>query len=148
MRKFTFISTPSHGYLKVSKAYLRKIGYDIGIISEYSGMNKDYVLLEEDEDATHFINFLKNKGISHSLQERYVRTVKYTHCFNLKFFDCKFKEGDSIKFEDLKEGFNGWYDISKFKGGYVHAWYNNRLYAINLKDAYALGVDYKFAEND
>tara|TARA_B110000014_G_scaffold211971_1_gene164281 strand:- start:90 stop:479 length:390 start_codon:yes stop_codon:yes gene_type:complete len=128
----------------VSKAYLRKIGYDIGIISEYSGMNKDYVLLEEDEDATHFINFLKNKGISHSLQERYVRTVKYTHCFNLKFFDCKFKEGDEIKLRGVC-GEPVWFDISKFMGGYVHCWRHNRLYRINLKHIYTLGVEYKFA---
>lgn len=147
MRKFIFISTPSHGYLKVSKAYLREIGYDIGIISEYSGMNKDYVLLEEDEDATHFINFLENKGISHSLTERYVRNIKYTHCFDRKFFDCKFKEGDSIKLWNIC-GKPVWFDISGFKGGYIYAWYNNNKYKINLKDAYTLGVEYKFAEND
>lgn len=67
---FTFIDTPSHGYLKVPKKKFLELGADKNKISKYSGMSKTLLYLEEDVDFVYFYNFLKNeKGIEMGLNE-------------------------------------------------------------------------------
>ena len=61
-RKFTFISDPGHGWLKVSRADLLK--YDVAhLISGYSYMRNNHVYLEEDIDAATFIRAVEATGV-------------------------------------------------------------------------------------
>ena len=58
-QKFPFISTPSHGYIKVHTTLLDKLGL-YGQISPYSPTHGAYRFLEEDCDAYKFICTLAN----------------------------------------------------------------------------------------
>src|ERR1035437_1425689 len=60
IRKHIFFSDPGHGWLKVSKKELEKLGIS-DKISGYSYMQNDSVFLEEDSDATKYINALLQK---------------------------------------------------------------------------------------
>ena len=60
--KLTFIDTPSHGYLKIHKNYFVTCGFDVKLISKYSGQDKNHVYLEEDCDASTFIKWEESRG--------------------------------------------------------------------------------------
>lgn len=60
--KFDFFSDPSHGWVKVPKALLANLGI-ANQISRWSYMRNGYAYLEEDSDATKFVNALQAKGI-------------------------------------------------------------------------------------
>lgn len=55
MRKFDFYSDPSHGWLKVQRKKLAELGIEQQI-SGYSYQKGDAIYLEEDSDATKFID--------------------------------------------------------------------------------------------
>lgn len=55
MRKFDFYSDPSHGWLKVQRKELVELGIE-SQISGYSYQKGDAVYLEEDSDASQFID--------------------------------------------------------------------------------------------
>ena len=61
MRKvYDFYADPGHGWLKVNIKDLRELGIE-NKITGASYKNKDNVYLEEEWDATQFINAYKNK---------------------------------------------------------------------------------------
>jgi hypothetical protein len=78
----TFIETPGHGYLKVSKEQFIESGADIHKVSMFSGLTKTHVFLEEDCDATYFINHLKQNGIPFEENKVYQETLSTTHNYN------------------------------------------------------------------
>lgn len=55
MRKYDFFSDPSHGWLKVERKELIELGIK-NEISGYSYQKGDYVYLEEDSDASKFMD--------------------------------------------------------------------------------------------
>lgn len=59
--KVAYYSDPSHGWVKVSKKLLKKLGI-ADKISTYSYMRGDYAYLEEDCDASLFHAAMKNHG--------------------------------------------------------------------------------------
>jgi hypothetical protein len=79
---FTFIETPGHGYLKVSKTQFLKSGADKHKISSYSGLGKSHLYLEEDCDMNYFINHLKQNNIKFEIKEIYQERVNKTHNYN------------------------------------------------------------------
>lgn len=80
--KLLFISTPSHGYLKVSKSQFLKSGADKTKVSRYSGLGVSHLYLEEDCDTTYFLNHLKSVGIQPSITEVHRERVNKTHNYN------------------------------------------------------------------
>jgi len=67
MTNFNFIADDSHGWLEVSlieypeaKEYATGFGY----------INGNTIYLEEDDEASAFISYLKNKGIEYSFTEK------------------------------------------------------------------------------
>ncbi len=61
MRKqFNFYSDPGHGWLKVSRKDLQQLGIE-SQITGYSYQRENDCFLEEDCDATLFLNTFKNK---------------------------------------------------------------------------------------
>ena len=66
--KLEFYSDPSHGYLKVPKSLLRELGIS-DKISTYSYETLSFAYLEEDCDATLFIETLKELGIAVEIKE-------------------------------------------------------------------------------
>ena len=60
MKKFDFYSDPSHGWLKVTRKELIELGIETQI-SGYSYQKGDAVYLEEDSDATKFIDAWEKK---------------------------------------------------------------------------------------
>ena len=59
-KTYTFYSDPSHGWLEVSKKELQELSI-LKNVSEYSYINQDMIYLEEDSDASIFINSYKSK---------------------------------------------------------------------------------------
>ena len=64
-----FYSDSAHGWLKVSIKSLFELNLQ-NKISGYSYMNNKYAYLEEDADATLYINEQKKKGIQIKLNQR------------------------------------------------------------------------------
>lgn len=60
---YTFYSDPGHSWLEVPAAELSALGLKKTDFSPYSYQNGTNVYLEEDCDATKFIEAAKNKGI-------------------------------------------------------------------------------------
>ena len=60
-KTLTFYSDPGHGWLKTTRAELKKYGIE-DKISPYSYQRGDNVYLEEDCDAGIYINALKEAG--------------------------------------------------------------------------------------
>jgi len=60
MKQYKFYSYPSHGWLAVKKSELIDLGI-LDQISEYSYIKGQTVYLEEDRDATIFINAFRAK---------------------------------------------------------------------------------------
>lgn len=75
----TFISTPSHGYLKVSKSDFLKSELTPTEISSFSGISKRYLFLEEDCDAPKFLQHLQKAGLEYKIKEVYQTRVNTTH---------------------------------------------------------------------
>lgn len=61
--KFVFYSDPAHGWIKVKKSLLSKLGIT-DKISAYSYMHKDFAYLEEDQDYTAFKSAMSANGLS------------------------------------------------------------------------------------
>lgn len=95
--KFTFYSTPGHGYLRVPKSTFLKVGANPNKISSYSGHDEKTLYLEEDCDAGYFLDLLDEKNISYELVHSYKRRWSITHNYNPNLFDFKFKEGLKVK---------------------------------------------------
>lgn len=103
--KLTFISTPGHGYLSVSKKVLEQY-IDPKEISGFSGMTFTRVYLEEDSDASKFIQALKDKNIPYEFKESYRESFSITHSYNPDLFDYVPEIGDVIdrKYEIVEIG--------------------------------------------
>ena len=67
----TFISTASHGYLKVDKQTFKQLGLDESQFSEYSYYepNNNCFYFEEDCDSQEFIKIVKDKGYKVNVNE-------------------------------------------------------------------------------
>jgi hypothetical protein len=61
MKTYKFYSDPAHAWLAVKRKELIELGLE-NPISSYSYQRGDTVYLEEDQDATLFINTLKSLG--------------------------------------------------------------------------------------
>jgi ABC-type transport system substrate-binding protein len=66
--KFDFFADPSHGWIKVKKSLLEKLGI-ADKITPYSYMKGEYAYLEEDSDATKFVEAMKAAGIEVEFRE-------------------------------------------------------------------------------
>lgn len=71
-KEYIFITTPSHGYLRVPLGELSKLGI-ADKVSSYSRMDSRYAYLEEDCDAPLFLNSIPNG---------YSITVNYSEILN------------------------------------------------------------------
>lgn len=58
----TYVSDPSHSYLKVPVKLVEKLDF-MNKISEYSFFNDEYIWLEEDCDMALFFNALDEKSL-------------------------------------------------------------------------------------
>jgi len=63
--KLDFIFDQAHAWIKVNKNMFKKHNIDIKKISNYSYKDNKHYYLEEDVDATYFLNQLKNKNIKY-----------------------------------------------------------------------------------
>lgn len=102
--KATFIDTGGHGYLSISKKDLIAIDYPYEKISGFSGHNLTRVFLEEDCDATNFLNFCEKNNIEVKIKKTYNTKFNITHNFDPKLFNSKFKVGDKYILNDNSVG--------------------------------------------
>ena len=68
--KYIFHHDASHGWLQVPRRELLELGIEHQITA-YSYQYLDIVYLEEDDDASTFINALKARGQTPNITERY-----------------------------------------------------------------------------
>lgn len=69
--KLDFYEDPAHGWLKVPKELLTKLGI-AAKITAYSYMHGNYAYLEEDCDATLFADALEATGEKFEIDERHI----------------------------------------------------------------------------
>lgn len=101
--KLTFYSTPGHGYLRVPKAVFLKCGGNPDKISGYSGHTTDTLFLEEDSDATYFLDVLKERDIQYEINESYRNSV-VSHNYNPDLFYFRMETGDKVVLNDDRAG--------------------------------------------
>ena len=77
-----YIDNCSHGYVKVLHNDLIKVIEDPKLISGYSGIDKRYVYLEEDADASLFIAKAKEKGITLNFTDVYRPKFNTSHNYH------------------------------------------------------------------
>ena len=84
--KTTLIDTGRHGYLSVSqKDFLEVMGEDARLITGYSGIDLNRVYLEEDQDASVFLNLAKQKGLEVDVKSSYNEKFSKHHNFDVSF---------------------------------------------------------------
>jgi hypothetical protein len=97
MKTFTLIDTGGHGYLSVSKADIRKYGFDHTKISGFSGHDFNRVYLEEDCDATAFLSHLDAIGVKYTVKNGYNLKFRITHNYNAALFNVQPVIGTEIR---------------------------------------------------
>lgn len=90
----THIDTAGHGYLSVSKADLKLLGIDTNVFTRCSGHTLTRMYLEEDQDATFFMNFAQAKGFTVKVKSSYNEKFAITHNYNPELFDYQPAVGD------------------------------------------------------
>lgn len=103
--KTTHIDTGGHGYVSVSKSDLLEV-LKPDQISGYSGQSLTRVYLEEDCDATLFMEEAEKKGIKVEMKSSYNLHFKNTHNYDAKFFHFKPVVNDQVLLHD-----DQWYTI-------------------------------------
>jgi hypothetical protein len=83
-----FYTDPGHGWVKIAKSKLVKLGI-ADKISSYSYMRKDFAYLEEDYDASLLIASLKEKGFTFTVKEHVAREKSS----KIRSYDCYHFEG-------------------------------------------------------
>jgi len=86
-----FISDPGHGWIKISKKI--RLGLKF---TPYSYQDKNYLYLEEDLDASKYLDKLKANGIKYTFKEtilnhessiRNMDPLSWTVCLNVQIVD-------------------------------------------------------------
>jgi hypothetical protein len=93
--KITYIDNCSHGYLSVSKKDIEKFGL-VNHISKFSGMTFTRVYLEEDSDASKFIQALKDNNVPYEFKESYQPSFSISHNYKPELFNYEPEIGDLI----------------------------------------------------
>jgi len=91
-----FYSDAGHGWLRVSKIFMKEIslilGYPVVLgVSDYSYYKDGWLYLEEDADAPHVLENIKKAGIRYSLKvirSEYSKIRSYPR-FNHEFYSTK-----------------------------------------------------------
>lgn len=103
--KTTHIDTGGHGYLSVSKKdFLRVLRPEQ--ITHCSGHSISRMYLEEDCDASLFMNTAEAKGIKVEVKSGYNLKFDITHNYKPEMFHYQPKLGDEVELHD-----GGWYKI-------------------------------------
>lgn len=92
----TFISTPGHGYLSISKKDFLAIGADPEKISQYSGHTFTRLYLEEDCDASYLVGLTREKGIHLAVKHSYNESFSIHHNYKPELFSYTPQVGDAI----------------------------------------------------
>lgn len=90
--KCTHIDTASHGYVSVAKEDIRLLGIQ-DKISHYSGHSFSRVYLEEDCDATIFMERAKELGVNVAVGSSYNEHFSISHNYSAELFDFKPRVG-------------------------------------------------------
>lgn len=69
-KRLTFHADPSHGWLEVDRADLETLNI-AHKISRYSYQKENRVFLEEDCDASHYLDSAKGRGWTINIQEKF-----------------------------------------------------------------------------
>lgn len=122
-KKYFFYDDPAHAWLKVEKSELERLGI-LNDISQYSYIKGDYVYLEEDMDATSFIEAKEKFG--EKVEFENVSTdnrskIRSYDSFrpNVKYYigtELKDKKGNKFRVTEYHSGFAWLYNE---KGGLI-----------------------------
>jgi len=72
VRKYDFYIDPRHGWIKVKKEELKELGVE-NKITDYSYERGEFVYLEEDRDASIFIDALEGKSGENFEENKHLR---------------------------------------------------------------------------
>src|SRR5690349_20579028 len=93
--KATHIDTGGHGYLSISKTDFSLV-LEPSEVSGYSGHNLNRMYLEEDQDASKFMQRAESKGIKVEVKSGYNLKFNCTHNYNPDLFSFKPEIGNSV----------------------------------------------------
>ncbi len=100
--KMTHIDNGSHGYLSISKKDIMLVYNEdeLKSISGCSGMDWNRIYLEEDQDASNFIDKCKTMNIDYDIKNSYNQYFSITHNFNYNLFHLKPEINETFKMYD------------------------------------------------
>jgi len=101
--KTTHIDTAGHGYLSVSKKDFLAAGLDPKKISGCSGHTLTRLYLEEDCDASYFMENTRGKGIEVEVKSGYNEKLQTTHGYKPELFDYQPQAGQILILTDDKD---------------------------------------------
>jgi len=106
MKKYTFIEDPGHAWLSVPLSDIQALCI-ADHISSYSYMSPTRAYLEEDCDATLFINTADAAGWQYQIRESYTENWKGRYrwpSFDRYFIDHPFQVGSRVSFHNGTQG--------------------------------------------
>lgn len=92
----THIDTGGHGYLSVSKKDIIDLGIMPSLFSTFSGQTISRVYLEEDCDATAFLEAAKAQGVEVKIKSGYNLSFSCSHNYNPLLFGWIPNYGDCV----------------------------------------------------
>lgn len=96
----THIDTASHGYLSVSKKDFKLVGGDPAKITQYSGHTVTRLYLEEDCDASYFMEVCKQNGFEVKIKSGYNEKFAIRHNYHPELFDYEPQAGHIVVLGD------------------------------------------------
>ena len=129
--KFHYYSDPGHGWLKVKISLLEELGI-ADQISSYSYVMGEYAYLEEDADATLFMNTWRKTGRPYEFVEHCTEGDRRSTIRNYQYYSAQnIKAGRKVPKVGMKVSYGGniytlvaplergaWRVVSQFGGGY------------------------------
>ena len=100
--KLTHIDNCTHGYLKVRKDVIKRLGYPI-MEKGASGISKNHVYFEEDVEATDFLKYLEGIGKEWTIKEVYKPNFRYNHNYSVEKWFATYQVGDVFDYGRHKD---------------------------------------------
>ncbi len=133
--KVTHIDTGGHGYMSVSKKDFLEVCTPLQITG-YSGHNLTRMYLEEDQDASTFMDAAEQQGYKVEVKSSYNLKFNCTHNYKPNLFAYKPIVGQEIELSG-----NGWFKVTEVEEKRILVQGQGKRYQIMLPKLFEYIID-------